>query len=109
FGPLAAGDVDAVFDGTSTKALGPIDEHPWLKSQTRLIFARCGVIDPSSPPDGGFAGLVRAREIGAAAVLEEVTKSGLRGRGGAGFPAGIKWKGAAEGSGSQKSIVCNAE
>src|ERR1700742_674970 len=75
FGPLAPEDCDAIFGGTSAKALGPIDEHPWLKRQTRLIFKRCGTIDPSTPPHGGFAGLARAHEIGAAAVLEEVTKS----------------------------------
>ncbi len=107
FGPLAPGDVDAVLDGTSPKALGDIEEYPWLKRQTRLIFARCGTIDPALPPP--FAGLKRAREIGPAAILEEVTKSGLRGRGGAGFPAGIKWRGAAEASGPQKYIVCNAD
>jgi formate dehydrogenase iron-sulfur subunit len=107
FGPLAPGDIDAVLDGTSPNALGDIEEYPWLKRQTRLIFARCGTIDPASPPF--FAGLKRAREIGPAAVLEEVTKSGLRGRGGAGFPAGIKWKGAAEASAPQKYIICNAD
>ncbi len=83
FGPLVPGDADAVLDGTSPKALGDIEEYPWLKRQTRLIFARCGTIDPALPPS--FAGLKRAREIGPSAVLEEVTKSGLRGRGGAGF------------------------
>ena len=107
FGPLASDDVDAVLDGMSSKALGDIEEHPWLKRQTRLIFARCGTIDPALPPS--FAGLKRAREIGPAAVLGEVTKSGLRGRGGAGFPAGIKWKGAAEAGAPQKYVVCNAD
>jgi len=107
FGPLAPGDVDAVLGGASPKALGDIEEHPWLKRQTRLIFARCGKIDPAVPAP--LTALKRAREIGAAAVLEEVTKSGLRGRGGAGFPAGIKWKGAAEASAPQKYIVCNAD
>jgi formate dehydrogenase iron-sulfur subunit len=107
FGPLTTGDVTAVLGGTSSKALGDIEQHPWFKRQTRLIFARCGVADPAVPPP--FAALKRAREMGAAAVLEEVTKSGLRGRGGAGFPAGIKWKGAADASASQKYIVCNAD
>jgi formate dehydrogenase iron-sulfur subunit len=105
FGPLSPADADGIFDGKS--ALGPIDEHPWLKRQQRLIFARCGVIDPAVPPP--MAGLMRAREIGAAAVLEEVTKSGLRGRGGAGFPAGIKWKGCADAQAPQKYVVCNAD
>ncbi len=107
FGPLAPGDVDAVLDGVSPKALGDIEEHPWLKRQTRLIFARCGIVDPTVVPP--LTALKRAREMGAAAVLEEVTRSGLRGRGGAGFPAGIKWKGAADASARQKYIVCNAD
>jgi formate dehydrogenase iron-sulfur subunit len=107
FGPLKPGDVEAVLGGTSSKALGNIEEHPWFKRQTRLIFARCGTIDPAVPTP--LTALKRAREMGAAAVLEEVTKSGLRGRGGAGFPAGIKWKGAADASASQKYIVCNAD
>jgi formate dehydrogenase iron-sulfur subunit len=113
FGPLVPEDADAIFTGTSAKALGPIDEHPWLKRQTRLIFARCGKIDPASLDDyrnaGGLAGLRRAIEIGSAAILEEITKSGLRGRGGAGFPAGIKWKGAADAKADRKYIVCNAD
>jgi formate dehydrogenase iron-sulfur subunit len=107
FGPLRPEDIDAVLDGTSSKALGDIAEYPWFKRQTRLIFKRCGEIDPASPPE--FTGLKRAHEIGAAAVLEEVTKSGLRGRGGAGFPAGIKWKGCADARAPQKYIVCNAD
>jgi formate dehydrogenase iron-sulfur subunit len=113
FGPLAPEDADAIFGGTSAKALDNIDDHPWLKRQTRLIFARCGQIDPASLEDyrkaRGLAGLKRAIEIGPAAILEEITKSGLRGRGGAGFPAGIKWKGAAEAKADRKYIVCNAD
>jgi formate dehydrogenase iron-sulfur subunit len=105
FGPLAPADAGGVFDGKG--ALGPIEEHPWLKRQQRLIFARCGVLDPAVAPP--MPGLKRAREIGAAAVLEEVTKSGLRGRGGAGFPAGIKWKGCADAQAAQKYVVCNAD
>jgi formate dehydrogenase iron-sulfur subunit len=107
FGPLTPAAADGVFDGKD--ALGDIEDHPWLKSQTRLIFARCGRIDPSSPPAGAFAGLDRAREIGPAAVLDAVTKSGLRGRGGAGFPAGIKWKGCADARAPEKYVVCNAD
>ncbi|MBV8976796.1 MAG: formate dehydrogenase [Alphaproteobacteria bacterium] len=109
FGPMAPDDIGAVLGGTSLKSLGNIADHPWLKRQTRLIFARCGSIDPASTRGLGFAGLKRAREIGPAAVLEEVAKSGLRGRGGAGFPTGIKWKGAAEARAAQKYIVCNAD
>jgi formate dehydrogenase iron-sulfur subunit len=113
FGPLAPADADAVFGGTSAKALGLIDEHPWLKRQTRLIFARCGTIDPVSLSEystaGGLAGLKRALEIGPAGILDEIVKSGLRGRGGAGFPAGIKWKGAADAKADRKYVVCNAD
>jgi len=113
FGPLVPEDADAIFGGTSVKALGNIEEHPWLKRQTRLIFARCGTIDPASLGDyrnaGGLAGLKRALEIGPTNILEDVTKSGLRGRGGAGFPAGIKWKGAADARADQKYVVCNAD
>ncbi|HWA92774.1 MAG TPA: NADH-ubiquinone oxidoreductase-F iron-sulfur binding region domain-containing protein [Rhizomicrobium sp.] len=105
FGPLTPETVGAVFDGKG--ALGDIQDHPWLKSQTRLIFARCGAIDPVIAPP--LNGLQRAREIGPAAVLAEVTKSGLRGRGGAGFPAGIKWKGCADAQADEKYIVCNAD
>jgi formate dehydrogenase iron-sulfur subunit len=105
FGPLTPADADGVFDGKG--ALGNIEDHPWLKRQTRLVFARCGVVDPQVPPP--LNGLKRAREIGPVAVLEEVTKSGLRGRGGAGFPAGIKWKGCADAPAEQKYIVCNAD
>jgi formate dehydrogenase iron-sulfur subunit len=113
FGPLAPSDADAILGGTSTKALGDIAEHAWLKRQTRLIFARCGIIDPASLDDyrkaGGLAGLERALEVGPAPIIDEITKSGLRGRGGAGFPAGIKWKGAADAKADRKYVVCNAD
>ena len=109
FGPLAVEDADSIFGGTPAKALGNIEEHPWLRRQTRLIFARCGTIDPTDANACSFAGLRRAIEIGSAAILEEVTRSSLRGRGGAGFPAGIKWKGAADAKADRKYIVCNAD
>ena len=76
--------------------IGVVDEHPWLTSQRRVSFARVGVVDPASVTDyeshGGWAGLRRALSLSPAEVVQEVTDSGLRGRGGAGFPAGIKWK-----------------
>src|SRR4029077_18009292 len=94
------------------RALGPTDSIPWLKRQTRLTFARCGVIDPLSLDDyrahGGLKGIVRAANLGGQAITEEVVPSGLRGRGGAGFPTGIKWRTVAETAGPQKYIVCNA-
>ncbi len=74
------------------KALGLVEEIPYLKRQQRLTFARCGRIDPLSTEayvaEGGMKGLARARELGPAATIEEVVASGLRGRGGAGFPTG---------------------
>jgi formate dehydrogenase iron-sulfur subunit len=119
YGPLAASDVAPLLDaGMLTGAqhgrcLGIVDDHPWLKRQTRITFVRCGIIDPLSLRDyeahGGLKGLARAHERGAAATIDAITKSGLRGRGGAGFPTGIKWKTAADAKGDRKYIVCNAD
>jgi formate dehydrogenase iron-sulfur subunit len=93
--------------------VGLPEQLPFLAQQTRLTFSRCGVIDPLSLEDyrahGGLAGLERARSIGAAKTIETVLKSGLRGRGGAGFPAGIKWKTVADTAGPRKFVVCNAD
>jgi formate dehydrogenase iron-sulfur subunit len=84
-----------------------------MKGQTRLTFARVGVIDPLSLDDyrahGGLVGLDRAKAMTRAQIVAEVTESGLRGRGGAGFPTGIKWKTVSEAAGDQKYIVCNAD
>ncbi|MFN2099664.1 NADH-ubiquinone oxidoreductase-F iron-sulfur binding region domain-containing protein [Altererythrobacter sp. MF3-039] len=113
FGPTSADDVAAILDGTSDKAVGRIEDHPFIAGQQRLTFARAGKTRPTNLEDyeatGGWAGLNRAREIGADRVLEEVTQSGLRGRGGAGFPAGIKWQTVAKAEAEQKFIVCNAD
>ena len=99
--------------GAHKLRLGRPEEIPWLARQTRLTFARCGIVDPLSLDDyrahGGLKGLARAIEIGPAATIETVTQSGLRGRGGAGFPTGIKWKTAADAKGERKFIVCNAD
>jgi formate dehydrogenase iron-sulfur subunit len=118
FGPVSPVDVASVFeamadDGPHPLRLGVADEIPWLKRQTRLTFARCGVIDPRSLEDyrahGGYAGLERALSFGSEAILAEVTASGLRGRGGAGFPTGTKWKTVAQASADRKFVVCNAD
>jgi formate dehydrogenase iron-sulfur subunit len=119
YGPVSAGDVpgllaaDLLAGGPHELRLGLVAELPYLARQTRLTFARCGVTDPLSLEDyranGGMSGLDRARDIGPEATVETVLKSGLRGRGGAGFPAGIKWKTVAAAMGQRKFIVCNAD
>jgi formate dehydrogenase iron-sulfur subunit len=99
--------------GLQHKAVGIVEKIPYFAKQTRLTFARCGKTDPVSFEDyvagGGYLGLQQALKIGPAAIVEEVTKSGLRGRGGAGFPTGIKWKTVHSTPGAQKYIVCNAD
>lgn len=115
FGPLTLTDVAGLFGDLAShpKALGLVEDLPWMQGQTRLTFARVGVIDPLSLDDyrahGGLAGLERARAMTRAGIVAEVTESGLRGRGGAGFPTGIKWKTVSEAPGDQKYIVCNAD
>ncbi len=117
FGPLSVADVPGLvaarFASTHRLCLGRPEDLPFLKRQTRITFARCGIVDPLSFADyratGGWKGMEKARSLGPAATLEEVTKSGLRGRGGAGFPTGIKWKTVADTSADRKYIVCNAD
>jgi formate dehydrogenase iron-sulfur subunit len=115
FGPLGLADVPALFDNLAAhgKALGLVKKIPFLERQQRLTFARCGVIDPLDLADyrahGGYAGLQRALGLGAAGICAEVKNSGLRGRGGAGFPTGIKWETVRTAVADQKYIVCNAD
>jgi formate dehydrogenase iron-sulfur subunit len=114
--PAAVGELIAagMLDGAEHElSQGVVAELPWLRDQTRLCFARVGLIDPLSPQDyvahGGLAGLRRALALAPADVVGEVTESGLRGRGGAGFPAGIKWKTVLDTPGADKFICCNAD
>jgi formate dehydrogenase iron-sulfur subunit len=119
YGPVSVADISGLLGagmlggGAHPLRLGRPEALPFLARQTRLTFARCGIVDPLSLDDyrahGGLRGIARAMEIGSAATLDVVTQSGLRGRGGAGFPTGIKWKTAAEAQGERKYIVCNAD
>ncbi|CAN5904731.1 NADH-quinone oxidoreductase subunit NuoF [soil metagenome] len=118
FGPVEARDVASLFaddlpDAGHPLCVGRPEDIPFLKRQTRITFARCGIVDPLSLADyrahGGWRGLERARSLGPIGTVEEVTKSGLRGRGGAGFPTGIKWKTVADTAADRKYIVCNAD
>ncbi len=111
FGPVTPDDVPALLDGR-LPGHGPTEEIPFFARQTRLTFARCGVIDPLSLADyeahGGLTGLRKALAE-PAAIVPVMIESGLRGRGGAGFPTGIKWQTVAEAEADRKYIVCNAD
>jgi formate dehydrogenase iron-sulfur subunit len=119
YGPVTAADVPGLFaadflnGGAHPLALGPTDEIPWFKSQQRLTFARVGIVDPASVADyvahGGYQGLKRALSMTPAAVVQAVLDSGLRGRGGAAFPTGIKWKTVLDQGNQQKYVTCNAD
>jgi formate dehydrogenase iron-sulfur subunit len=119
YGPVESTDIPALLaDGLLTGTaqhlrLGIPEQIPFLARQTRLTFARCGIVDPLSLDDyrahGGLTGLEKARALGPIATVETVLASGLRGRGGAGFPTGIKWKTTAEAKGDRKFIVCNGD
>ena len=112
FGNVAPGNVAAIMAGTAAD-IGRIEDHPFLAAQTRLTFARAGRTRPLSLDDyaatGGWAGLSAARELSPADTCAAVLQSGLRGRGGAGFPAGIKWQTVLGARGGRKFIVCNAD
>ncbi len=111
-GPVGVADVAAILAGTAQN-IGKIADHPFIAKQTRLTFARAGKTRPLSLDDyaatGGWAGLENARALSPAKICETVLQSGLRGRGGAGFPAGIKWKTVLDAPSSIKYIVCNAD
>jgi formate dehydrogenase iron-sulfur subunit len=119
YGPVKPSDVESLLEAGFVNGaphplcVGLVEEIPFLKKQTRLTFARCGIIDPLSLDDykahGGYKGFERAVALGPAATVEEVFESGLRGRGGAGFPTGIKWRTVAAAPADQRYIVCNAD
>ena len=112
YGNVTADDAAAVLDG-SYPSIGDVDSFEWLTKQDRVTYKRVGIIDPLSISDyeanGGFKGLTRAQNMSGAEIVAEVTESGLRGRGGAGFPAGIKWKTVLDAKADQKYVCCNAD
>ena len=114
FGPALVRDAEAILAGKADAlCIGPIAAHPYIAGQTRLTFARAGKTRPLSLADyeatGGWKGLAAARALSAEAIVDVVKRSGLRGRGGAGFPAGIKWDTVRLAAGPVKYIVCNAD
>jgi len=119
YGPVNPSDVAGLFDAGFLSGAahplchGPTSEMPYLKNQTRLTFSRCGITDPLSLDDyrhyKGLTGIEKAVAMAPAEIIKQVTDSGLRGRGGAGFPTGVKWKTVADAKADQKYIVCNAD
>jgi formate dehydrogenase iron-sulfur subunit len=119
YGPVGAESVPALFEAGFLDGrphglcLGPTEEIQLLKNQERLTFARVGVVDPVSLDDylahGGYEGLGRAARLSADQIVTEVMDSGLRGRGGAGFPCAIKLRTVMQTAADQKYVVCNAD
>ncbi len=119
YGPVRATDIPALLDaglldgGPHALRLGDIENHEWLRSQQRVTAARIGVVDPNDIDDyiahGGYAGLNTALAMPPREIVRTVTDSGLRGRGGAAFPTGIKWQTVLDQETAQKYIACNAD
>jgi formate dehydrogenase iron-sulfur subunit len=119
YGPVTVADVRALFDadflhgGAHALRLGPTEAIAWFKGQQRLTCERVGIVDPASVEDyvahGGYQGLKRALSLEGAAIVQAITTSGLRGRGGAAFPTGIKWKTVLDQQAAQKYVTCNAD
>ena len=119
FGPVTVEDIPGLLDalasnpGSHALALGPVEQIPYLKTQQRLLFARAGITRPLSLDDyhanGGFEGLRQATLMEGDEVVAAVLDSGLRGRGGAAFPAGIKWRTVRQAQAVRKYVVCNAD
>ena len=119
YGPVNPSDVPSMFDEEfflgkdHSLSLGITSEIDWLKNQERLTYARVGITDPVSLVDyeahDGFKGLRKALKLTNQEIVDEVTDSGLRGRGGAAFPTGIKWQTVLNAPSEKKYIVCNAD
>ncbi|MGH8173570.1 MAG: formate dehydrogenase beta subunit [Rhodanobacteraceae bacterium] len=119
YGPVKAGDVASLFaadlerGGQHALRIGKVEDVPFFARQERLTFARVGITDPLSVDDyrlnGGWRGLENALAMSPDDIVKAVTDSGLRGRGGAAFPTGIKWKTVLGTASEQKYIVCNAD
>ncbi len=123
YGPVTEDKIDQLLNSglldanqDSDLCRGLTEEISYLKRQQRFTFARAGLADPVSLEDykahGGFEGLKNALQMSGQAIVDEVKASGLRGRGGAAFPTGIKWQtvhDATAGEGKTKYIVCNAD
>jgi len=118
YGPVTMADVDSlaaalVTGGEHPLRLGPVHELAWMRTQQRVTCARVGVVDPREAGDyeahGGLVGLRRALLLTPAEVVAEVVASGLRGRGGAAFPTGVKWQTVLATPGAQKYVVANAD
>jgi formate dehydrogenase iron-sulfur subunit len=110
---LSLFDADFLHGGQHSLALGSVEEIPYFKKQQRLTFARVGITDPISLDDylahDGYQGLKNALASSQAEIVKQVTDSGLRGRGGAAFPTGIKWNTVLNTLSEQKYIICNAD
>lgn len=119
YGPVEASDVAGLLDAGLLEGkphplfLGNIEEQSFFKQQNRLTFARVGLTDPVSLDDylahEGYRGLKNALSLQPVEIVKQVTDSGLRGRGGAAFPTGIKWNTVLNAPAEQKYIVCNAD
>jgi formate dehydrogenase iron-sulfur subunit len=119
FGPVTPDDVAGLFDagfldgGDHKLGHGRTVQIPWLALQNRLTFSRVGIIDPLSVQDyqahGGLIALRRALAMTPEQICDEVTASGLRGRGGAGFPVGVKWRTVLDAPAWPKFVTCNAD
>jgi NADH-quinone oxidoreductase subunit F len=100
-------------DRATNQKIAHEHEVPFYKLQKRLVFGNNGLIDPTSIEDylavGGYTALAKALKMAPEKVIEEVKKSGLRGRGGAGFPTGSKWESTRNAHGDVKYVICNAD